>query len=145
MLSFLSDNEYHTIPYVMYKMNDIESQKFSLSDRYLIIVKEVELIYPDQVEVYMQNMVGLGLFELIEDKRVVGDLDRLNSETEYLDETEKEFLDSLEISKETTDKRPEIIVGCYLITKLGEMFMEVCTTGNKDFNPSENVSSASID
>jgi hypothetical protein len=126
ILSFLSENKYTSIPFIFFKVNNSEIDGYSLSDRYPIIIKEVELIYPNQIEVYMQNMVGLGLFALVENKHLIGDTDRIDKEMHYYIKLEGENLKYLGHTDES-DIVSEMKVGCYKLTKLGEMFIEVCT------------------
>ncbi|WP_418039215.1 DUF4393 domain-containing protein [Paenibacillus xylanilyticus] len=126
IINHMSLNRLDTIPYINYRFSSkVDGGSYiELTSNLTGLEDEIDLIFPDNIPVYLNNLISLGV--LIEDDTYyLIDQERLD----YLDGKNRDSWDKSELNgdKQEFNQDPKLVKGTYELTLYGKMFIEACT------------------
>lgn len=127
IINFLSSAKLSTIPFIYFKADRSDfPHLYKQSDGYLTgIEKSIDLLYPEKVDFYLDNLMSLGLFKFHQGIHLTNDGDSIKQLKEMYKDDRALFESDIDLSGEEFSET-ETRAGCYEVSTTGEEFISVC-------------------
>ncbi|WP_256719789.1 DUF4393 domain-containing protein [Paenibacillus glucanolyticus] len=134
ILEYLVVNNYSYTPFILFRANKLTDQNFTYTKTERTgLEKVVELMYPSNINLYLDNLVGLGILRRVDGFVPISGNKMTPEELEQIYERDKKTLSEYINNKPDAGHYTiEKIIGHFDVTKIGNSFLKTCYKPNKE-------------
>jgi hypothetical protein len=132
LIKYLHQSKRDTIPFILLKGNVPDnSQEITFSNRITNIDEEIELIYPQNIDLYLSNFIAMGILNEELGKCRVKDaniIERITLRNKKYENNLKIQLEEMYKSEENPSKKITLLISNnqFILTPLGKEFIDTC-------------------
>lgn len=134
ILEYLAVNNFSYTPFILFRASKLTDHDFTYTKTERTgLEKVVELMYPSNINLYLDNLVGLGILRRVDGFVPISGNKMTPEELEKLYDSDKQTL------KEHINNKPdaghysiEKVVGHFDVTKIGSSFLKTCYKSIKE-------------